>query len=211
MADKIVYKTVVVILGLCVIPIAIFTPMFQIVGQVTIADNYIGEHVSIHDIYQLFFSKNSTFEGFKDYKMTDEVRATMPWLITSGAFLGAALLLGIAMAVVAIVCRSTLPVLFLSIAACMAVFGLFRSFKAFAAPYLDGTINVARLGFMEEGVLEALVSAFVKIVTLQISSAGFLMFGAFAAVFLWTGAFLLVEWGEPDEKKSVKKHKHSAA
>lgn len=211
MAYKIVYKTVVVILALSVIPVAIFTPMFQIVGQVTIGDSYIGEHVSFYDIYKLFFSENSTFSGFGDYKMTDEVRATMPWLITSGVFLGVALLLGIALAIVAIVCRSKLPVFFLSIAACASVFGLFRSFKAFAAPYLDGTINVAKLGFMEEGILEAVVSAFVKLVTLQISSAGFLMFGAFLAIFLWTGAFLLVEWGEPDEKKSGKKRKGSAA
>ena len=201
MVYKIVYKTVVVVLALSVIPIAFFTPMFQIVGQVTIGDNYIGEHLSFYDLYKLFFSKDSTFEGFGDYKMTDEVRATMPWLITSGSFLAAALLLGIAMAVVAIVCRKKLPVLFLSIAACLSVFGLFRSFSAFAASYLDGTINIAKLGFMEEGILEAIVSALVKIVLLQISSAGFLMFGAFAAIFLWTGAFLLVEWGEPEEKE----------
>lgn len=206
MAYKIVYKTVVVILALSVIPIAFFAPMFQIVGQVTIGDTYIGEHVSFYDIYRLFFSKNSSFEGFGDFKLTDEVRATMPWLITSGAFLGVALLLGIAAAVVAIVCRGKMPVFILSIAGCASVFGLFRAFAAFAAPYLDGTINVGKLGFMEEGILEALVSAVVKIVLLQISSAGFLMFGAFAAIFLWTGAFLLVEWGE-DEKKPAKKHK----
>ena len=206
MAYKIIYKTVVVLLALSVIPIAIFTPMFQVVGQVTIGDNYVGEHVSFADIYRLFFSKSSTFAGFGDYKMTDEVRATMPWLITSGVFLALALLLGIATAVVTIACRKKLPVLILSATACMAVFGLFRAFKAFAAPYLDGTINVGKLGFMEEGILEAVVSAFVKLVTLQISSAGFLMFGAFMAIFLWTGAFMLVEWGEPDEKKRVKKH-----
>ena len=205
MIYKIVYKTVVVLLGLSVIPIAIFTPMFQIMGQVTINDAYVGEHVSFYDIYKLFFSKNSTFEGFKDYKMTDEVRSTMPWLITSGAFLSAALLLGIAAAVVAVACRKKMPVFCISAAGCLAVFGLFRSFKAFAAPFLDGSISVAKLGFMEEGILESVLAAVVKLVTLQISSAGFLIFGAFAAIFLWTGAFLLVEWGEPDGKKSVKK------
>lgn len=207
MAYKIVYKVVVVILALSVIPIAFYAPMIHIIGQVTIGDNYIGEHVSFNDIYQLFFSSGSSFEGFGNYKMTDEVRATMPWLITSGSFLAAALLLGIATAVVAIVCRKKLPVLILSATACASVFGLFRAFNAFAAPYVDGTINVGKLGFMEEGILEAIVSAIVKIVTLQISSAGFLMFGAFMAVFLWTGAFLLVEWGEPDEKKPAKKHR----
>ena len=204
MIYKIVYKTVAVLLALSVIPLAIFTPMFQIVGQVTFGDTYVGEHVSFYDIYQLFFSKHSTFQGFGDYKMTDEVRSTMPWLITSGAFLGAALLLSLAVVIVAIVCRKKMPVFCLSAAGCLSIIGLFRAFKAFAAPYLDGTISVAKLGFMEEGILEALVSAMVKLVTLQISSAGFLIFGVFAAIFLWTGAFLLVEWGEPDEKKKKK-------
>ncbi len=201
MIYKIVYKTVVVLLGLSVIPLAIFTPMFQIVGQVTIGDSYVGEHVSFYDIYKLFFSKNSTFQGFGDYKMTPEVRSTMPWLITSGVFLGVALLVGIAAAVVALACSKKMPVFILSASGCIAIIGLFRAFKAFAAPYLDGRINVGKLGFMEEGIMEAIVSAIVKLVTLQISSAGFLMFGAFAAMFLWTGAFLLVEWGEPDKKK----------
>lgn len=205
MVYKIIYKVVVVLLALSVIPIAIFAPMFQIVGQVMIGDSYIGEHVSLYDIYNLFFSKNSTFDGFGDYKMTDEVRATMPWLITSGVFLGVALLLGIVIAIVVIACRKKTPVLILSGTACLTVVGLFQSFKAFAAPYLDGTINVAKLGFVEEGFLEAIVSAMVKIVLLQISSAGFLMFGMFIAAFLWTGAYMLVEWGEPD-KKAVKKH-----
>ena len=205
MIYKIVYKVVVVILALSMIPVAIFTPMIQIVGQVTIGDAYVGEHVSFYDIYKLFFSKESTFRGFDDYKLTDEVRATMPWLITSGTFLAAALLLGIAAAVVALACRKKLPVLCLSAAGCGAVFGLFRAFKAFAAPYLDGTISVSKLGIVEEGILESVLSAIVKLVTLQISSAGFLMFGAFLAIFLWTGAFLLVEWGEPDEKKPAKK------
>lgn len=205
MIYKIVYKAVVVILALSVIPIAIFTPMFQIVGQVSIGDTYVGEHVSFADIYKLFFSKSSTFQGFGDYKMTDEVRATMPWLITSGVFLGAALLLGIAAAIVALACRKKLPVLLLSVAGCTAIFGLFRAFKAFAAPYLDGSISVAKLGFVEEGILESILTAIIKLVTLQISSAGFLMFGAFFAIFLWTGAFMLVEWGEPDGKKRVQK------
>ena len=207
MIDKIVFKGVVVILALSLIPIAIFTPMFQIVGEVTLGENYIGEHVSFYDVYKLFFSKSSNFQGFGDLKLTDEVRATMPWLITAGSCLALALLLGIAAAIVALACSKKPPVLFLSVAGCAAVIGLFRSFKAFAAPYLDGTINIAKLGFVEEGILESLVSAFVKLVLLQISTAGFLMFGVFAAIFLWSGAFILVEWGEPEKPKRAKPKK----
>ena len=196
MVYKIVYKVVAVLLALSVIPIAIFTPMVQIVGSMSVGDTYVGEHVSLYDFYQLFIGKHAIYHAQGNYEMTDAVKGTMPWLITSGVFLGVALLLGIAAAVTAICCKKKLPTLLVSIAACMAVFGLFRSFRAFAAPYLDGTITLGKMGVLGEGILSSIVSAIVKIEILQISSAGFLMFGAFIALFLWTGAFMLVEIGE---------------
>ncbi|MBQ7547749.1 MAG: hypothetical protein IJT41_12375 [Clostridia bacterium] len=196
MVYKIVYKVVAVLLALCVIPIAIFTPMVQVVGSVSIRDTLIGEHVSLYDIYQLFLGKHAIYHAQESLEMTEEVRSTMPWLITSGVFLGVALLLGIAAAVTAICCKSKLPTLIVSIAAGMSVFGLFRAFRAFAAPYLDGTITLAKMGVLGKNFLSSIASAIVKLEILQISSAGFLMFGAFIALFLWTGAFMLVEIGE---------------
>ncbi|MBQ7542329.1 MAG: hypothetical protein IJT44_08595 [Clostridia bacterium] len=196
MVYVIVFKVVAVVLALSVIPIAIFSPMVQIVGGMTIGDTLVGEDVSLYDIYRMFLSRNATVRSAKDYQMTDEVRSTMPALITSGCFLALILLLGIATAVVSICCKKKLPTLILSAVSGLAVMGLFRSFKAFAAPYLDGTISIAQLGLLKEGFLRTIVSAIVKLEILQISSAGFLMFGAALALFLWTSAFMLVEIGE---------------
>ena len=202
MVYKIVYKTVAVLLALSVIPIAVFTPMVQIVGSVKLGDTYVGENLSLYDIYDFFLSPNATFHGMDDYQMTDAVRNTMPWLITAGSFLALALLLAIAIAVVCIVCKTKMPTLILSVVSGLSVIGLFRAFKAFAAPYLDGTIRIADMGIFKEGVFQTLTSALIKLELLQITTAGFLMIGAFAAVFLWTGAFMLVELGEekPSEK-----------
>lgn len=202
MAYKIVYKAVSAILAICIIPIAIFSPMIQIVGDVSIMKTYVGEDLSLYEIYKLFFGKQALFDGF-GAKMTDQVRATMPNLITSGCFLGAALLLAIATAVVAICCKKKLPTLIVAAVGCLSIIGLFTSFKHFALPYLDGTIDIGGLGLMEEGILETIASAMVKLHILQISSAGFLMFGGFLCVCLWTIAFLLVEMGE--EPKKVRK------
>lgn len=199
MAYKIVYKAVSAILCLCVIPLAFFSPMIQIVGDISISKTFIGEDVSLYDIYALFFKHGSTFSGF-GAEMTDEVRATMPELITAGSFLALALLLGIAGACTAIFCKKKLPVLFVSLAGCVCVVGLFVAFKQFAVPYLDGSIDIGKMGLMEEGILETIFSALIQLRTLQISSAGFLMFGAFLCTFLWTGAFMLTEMGETPKK-----------
>ena len=201
MVYSIVFKVIAVVLALAVIPLAIFSPMVQIVGGMTIGDTRIGEDVSLYDIYRLFLSRNATFQTAKEYKMTDEVRSTMPALITSGCFLALILLLGIATAVVSICCKKKLPTLILSAVSCLSVVGLFRSFKAFAAPYLDGSIKISQLGLLKQGFLSSIVSAIVKLEILQISSAGFLMFGAAFALFLWTGAFMLVEIGEKEPAK----------
>ena len=199
MAYKIVYKAVSAILCVCVLPLAIFSPMIQIVGDVSFAQTFIGEDVSLYDIYALFFKRGTTFSGFGD-TMTEEVRATMPELITAGSFLALTVLLGISGACVAIFCKKKLPTLLVSAAGCLSVVGLFVSFKQFAVPYLDGTIDIGKLGLMEEGILESIFSALIQLRTLQISSAGFLMFGAFLCTFLWTGAFMLVEMGETPKK-----------
>ena len=201
MAYKIIYKVVAVLLALCVIPISIFSPIVQIVGSMSLGDNYIGEHVSLYDFYRLFLGKHAIYHASEKYEMTDEVRSTMPWLITSGAFLGAALLLGIAAAVTAICCKKKFPTLLISAVAALSVVGLFRAFRAFAAPYLDGTITLAKMGLMGQNFLSSIVSSIVKLEILQISSAGFLMFGAFAALFIWVGAFMLVELGEETPSK----------
>lgn len=203
MGYKIVYKTVAALLALSVIPIAIYAKMIQFVGSISVSENYVGEHMSLYDIYELFFGKHAIFHPSKGMEMSDKVKATMPWLITSGAFLAAALLVGIAAAVVAVCCRKKLPTLILSAVGCMTVIGLFRAFKAFAAPYLDGTISLDDLGILGENFLSTIASSLFKLEILQISSAGFLMFGAFGALLLWTGAFMLVEIGET---KPVKKH-----
>lgn len=204
MAYKIVFKAVAVILALCVIPLAIFSPMIQIVGDISISKSLVGEDISLYDIYKLFFSRSAMFDGFGDNKLSEPVRETMPELITSGAFLAVILLLGIATACVAVFQKKKLPVLILFGVSALCVIGLFVSFKAFAAPYLDGTIGITELGFMEEGILESLFSSMIHLSTLRISSAGFLMFGASLSGLLWTLAFIIVEIGETEKPKKIK-------
>ena len=191
------------LLALAAIPIAIFSPMFRIVGDISIGKTFVGEDVSIYDIYDLFFSKNSTFSGFGDFKLTDPVRATLPALIVSGVLLALAILLGLTAAGLAIgSSRKKLPVLCLSVASLLCIIGMFISFnRYFAVPYLDGTISVGNLGFIEEGILEAIFSALIHLRVLQISSAGFLLGGLYGAMAMWLLAYMLVELGETPKSK----------
>ena len=204
MVYRIVYKSVAALLSLAIIPIAVFSPMIRIVGDVTFLDSYIGEAMSLYDIYVLFFGKGSTFEGFGDLTLSEEVKATLPALITSGSFLVAALLLAVITAVIAIFGRKKRGVLITSVITVLSIIGMFIAFNAFAQPFVDGSIGVSDLGLMESGILSWLVGAVVKIRVLQITSAGFLMIGCACAVILWTLAFILVEIGETPSNKKVK-------
>ena len=197
MVEKIVYKVVTVLLAVAAIPIAIFSPMFRIVGDMSIGKTYVGEDVSLYDIYDLFLAKDSTFSGFGDFKLTDPVRATLPALIAAGVLLVLAILLGLAAAGIAIGRDKKLPVLLLSVGSLLCVIGVFIAFnRFFAVPYLDGTISVGNLGFIEEGILETIFSSLIHLEVLQISSAGFLLGGVYGGMTMWLLAFMLVELGE---------------
>ena len=204
MLYRIVYKSVAALLSLSIIPIAFFSPMIRIVGDVAFLDAYIGEAMSLYDIYVLFFAKGSTFEGFGDLTMSDAVKETLPALITSGSFLVAAILLAVITAVVAIFGRGKKGVLIMSIVTVLSIIAMFISFNAFAQPFVDGTIKVSDLGFIESGILNWLVGAVINVKVLQITSAGFLMIGCACAVLLWTLAFILIEIGDEPSKKKVK-------
>ena len=201
MAEKIVYKVVTALLALAAIPIAIFSPMIRIVGDVSIGKTYVGEDVSLYDVYDLFFSEHSLFNGFGDYKLTDPVRATLPALIAAGVLLVLAIVIGLAAGVVAVSSRKKLPVLCLSVVSLLCVIGMFIAFnRHFAVPYLDGTISVGNLGFIEEGILEAILSALIHLRVLQIASAGFLLCAVYGAMILWLLAYIVVEIGEAPKK-----------
>ena len=206
MAEKIVYKTVCMLLALAAVPIAIFSPMFRIVGDVSFSETYVGEDVSLYEIYHLFLAPNARFSGFGHFTLTDPVRAVLPALIAAGVLLVCAILIGIAAGVVAIASSRKLPVLLLSIGSILCVIGMFIAFnRFFATPFVDGTIPISQMGLLEEGILETIVAAMVNLDLLKISSAGFLLFGLYAAAALWSLAFVLVELGEPKPAKKTKR------
>ncbi len=204
MVYRIVYKSVAALLSLAILPIAVFSPMFRIVGDVAFLDSYVGEAVSFYDIYVLFFSKGSSFEGFGDLALSEELKSALPALITSGSFLVAMLLTAIVTVAVAIFGRKKRGILITSVLTVIFGIGMFVSFNAFASPFVDGTIGVSDLGLIGSGILNWLVGSVIDIKVLQISSAGFLMIGCAVATLLWTLAFILVEIGEEPANKKVK-------
>ncbi len=204
MLYRIVYKSVAALLSLAVIPIAVFSPMIRIVGDMSFLDSYVGEALSLYDIYTLFFGKNSTFEGFGDLSLTQPIKDLLPALISSGVFLVLAVLLALITAAVAIFGRKRRSIIILSSSIILSVIAMFISFNAFAQPFVDGSVGISDLGLIESGILSWLVGAVINIKVLQISSAGFLMIGCACAVLLWTLAFVLVEVGEEKTNKKVK-------
>ena len=208
MASRIVYRVVSAVLALCVIPLAAFVPLLRIVGSISLMDSYVGESLSIYDVYSLFFSEHSTFDGLgKNYVLTDAVRSLMPKLITSGVCFALLLLISLVVLGFAAFSNKRGVILGLSAGALVTVIVMFGTFGAFARPLTDGTLSVGDLGVIGEGILGTIVSSLVSIKVLQLTSAAFLIAIVYAALFLWSVAFTVTEIGEPKKVKAKKAKK----
>ncbi len=204
MVAKVVYRVVTALIAACVIPLAIFSPLVRIVGDMTITDSYVAEDVSAYDIYDLFFDKDSTFEGFGELKLTEKVKEVLPNLIAAGCCLAAALLLSLVIIGFAAFSNRRLVILCLSAGAIVSMIAMFVTFGNFAEPFMTGKITIADLGLMESEILKTVVSTFITIKLLQISSAGFLIIIAFSGILLWTLSFMLTEIGDPKKVKKLR-------
>ena len=205
MASKIVYRVVTALLALCTIPIALFSPIVRVVGEVSISDSYVYDEISVWDVYSMFFGKDSTFSGFaRGAHLNESVKAMLPKLITSGCCLAGALILALVIVGFAAFSNKKLINIFLALGAVGAVIAMFVTFnEGFARPFTDGTISISDLGLVEWGIINSLLNSFISIKVLQITSAGFLLAIVFICVVMWTLAFVLTEWGDP--KKEAKK------
>ena len=205
MIYKYVYKIVAALAALSVFPIALFTPMFHIMGNIALGDTYVYHEMSLYDLYIDFLRGDSAL-SFKEIELTDPVRATMPYLITAGVFFALALLLALAVAATAFACRGRMPVLILSLMGVLCMIAVFHFFKRFALPYVDGTIALSDLGLLGDGLINRILGATIQLKRLRLSTAASLSLGAYIAVFLWTAAYMLVDLGDKPEsaaKKSV--------
>ena len=209
MASKIVYRVVAALIALCSFPVALFSPIVRVVGEVSITGSYVYEQLSLWNVYKMFFSKNSTFSGFAEgMELSQGVRETLPGLIASGCCLAAALILAVLIICFAVFSNKKLVNVFLSLGAAALIVAMFVLFNnSFARPFTDGTITVSDLGLIEWGIINSLLDVFVAIKVLQITTAGFLLIVVVSGVLMWTLAFVLTEVGEPkkDDLKGMKK------
>ncbi|MCL2507785.1 MAG: hypothetical protein FWF05_01275 [Oscillospiraceae bacterium] len=194
MASKITYRSVAALLALTALPTAVFASLFRIVGDIVLLNSYVGENLSLWEIYDLFF-RGFSFSESEGMKLTDSLRSILPALIAAGVFLVLTLLLSLVITGFAAFSNKKLVILCLSGAAVLTVIGMFISFGQFAKPLCDGTVSIADLGIADSAIINSILGAVASIKVLQLSTAGYLLLFEMIGVAAWTGAFLVTEIG----------------
>ena len=205
MIYKYVYKTVAALAALSVIPLTLFGKMVYVLGEVSLGKTYVYEEMSLYEIYVDFIRTSGGFSSMRDMELTDAVRNVLPLLITAGVFYAAALLIAVAIAVTAFACRSRLPVLILSAVGFVCMICVYIFFNRFALPFTDGTIGV---GDLTDGLLGMILGAVLNIERLKLSSGALFSTLTFVGVFLWTGAYMVVDLGDKDAKPKKAANSH---
>ena len=196
---KYVYKIISALLFLAVIPVYIFAPMFTFAAksvalQAISGSEYIADSLSFAGIFKYIDDLAAIAGNLSDGSGTYSFLLTK--LIVICVFAALAMLTAVVGAVLVIVCKKKFP------ACCAAVMGITFTvfftiaFGNFAQPFLDGAITLSSLANTWW------VSFIASIELLFIDTPVYYIYVLFAAVLVWTAAFILTE---PKKEEAVKK------
>ena len=204
---KIVYKAVSALLALAVLPIMFFQPLIRIVFS---PPNFlVEEKTSIKEAVDLF-TGDGLFAGpfgQGEYTMTDELRELMPALITTAVFLVISVLMAVVIFFFSILTAKKKLITILGGTGLLTTIAAFIAFSNAVSPIVSGEIRISQL--FNRGIIASIITSFVNIELIQLSSAAILMALLFTAIVVWGICFIMPDIG--DEKKIPKNRKKTAA
>lgn len=206
---KAVYRIVAALLSMGVFASAVFLPLFRIRIGVTLMEADIQEDFSIYRLYN-YLKPNGTLDGLftgnGDFLDNPYIKHLMPAAVTFAAFFAAALLIALIAWFFAVLSNRKLVIGILGAAGIICMIGSYIAFGRMAKPLLDGSISLPEL--LDLGFISStLIGAAVKLAVLRLISAPFFMILCFAAIILWTLAFILTE----DDKEKLRRANEKAA
>lgn len=202
------YRIVNALLAAVIFPIILLMDFIYFRIGTTVVDAGLHETLSVKDLIDIVRGEHTfsyIFDMAKDSdfswpKAFDVINAR---LITSGVCL--ALVIVIALFIIIWSCCSNkrIPVLAASGAGLVSTIIMTACFSSASSVITNGIISVSDI--LDSGMLVSLIGNLVKIEA--ISLAGFQNGLIFTFVFLiiWTGAYYLIEIGEPKEEEKIKK------
>lgn len=207
-AFDVIYKLVTIALAVAVFPITYFKDLiyFEVIHYGVTGSNVSTTYESLSiseasDLIEQFSSMTTGNDGYlKELLSLDIYRPA----IIAAVFFAIALLIAVAIIVVAIVSRKTLPVICLSGASVVSMIISYCVFTfAFARPVINGDVTLADLLNTSNYLVSVVIGIFAgNVSSLRLDDAFTTVFFLLLAVFVWTLSVHIVNISEEKEKEA---------
>lgn len=206
---KYVYRIVNALIAAAVFPAVFFLEFIFVRISTTFLDAGLQESMTLWEIIEILTGKE-TFVGFDlsvssgNISWPAALDPVKPELIATVVFFALALVCALFVFFWSIFSNKRLPVVISSVLGIASVITMTSCFNSVADLFVSGTLNVVDL--FSDSWLVSLVGEVIVVNALALGGFHNAILIAFVLLLVWTGAFYLVEIGEPKEEKKVKKH-----
>lgn len=206
---KYLYRIVNALIAAAVFPAVLFLEFIFLRISTTFLDAGLEESMTLWEIIEILTGKE-TFVGFDlsvssgNISWPAALDPVKPELIATVVFFALALVCALFVFFWSIFSNKRLPIVISSVLGIASVITMISCFNSVASLFIDGTLNVVDL--FSDSWLISLVGEVVVVNALALGGFQNAILIAFVVLLVWTGAFYLVELGEPKEEKKVKKH-----
>ncbi len=207
---KYLYRIVNALLAAAVFPATLFLEFIFIRIATTLADAGLKESMSLWEIIEILTGKE-TFMGFDlsassgNLSWPAVLDPVKPKLIAAVVAFALALVCALFVLFWSIFSNKRLPVVISSVLGIASVITMTSCFNSVANLFVSGEINIVDL--FSDNWLVSLVGEIVVVHSLSLGGFQNAILIAFIILLVWTGAFYLVELGEPKEEKKLEKAK----
>ncbi len=204
---KYLYRIVNALLAATVFPIILLMDFVYFRIGTTVVDAGLHETLSVKDMIDIvrgehYFSYIYEAAADSDFHWPDAFDTINGRLITAGVCLALVIVVALFIIIWSIFSNKRLPIIIADAMGIIATIVMICCFNSAASVITTGVIGISDI--LSSGILTSILGSLVKIEA--ISLAGFqngLLF-AFAFLIVWTGAFYIIEIGEPKENASKK-------
>lgn len=212
---KILNRIVTFLLGAAVFPALIFRILLRAVVSVNqessiykivsafsdMLEKKMEITLSIKEIIGFWQDGKFSFGGmdFSFSKIPTEMLVTKNWLIASAVLIVLTLIIALVIMGCALFTRAHKTVMSLSGGAIVCLFAAVKCFGRFAAPFIDGTVNLGEI--LSKAIIgdssilgslgSAALSGAIKVDVLQLGNAAFTMMIVFFIILFWTLAYYI--------------------
>lgn len=205
---KYVYRIVNALLAAAIFPAVLFLDFLLVRASTSLADVGLEETITLKRIIDIFTGHDtlsSLIQSSGDFSWPEAFAPINSRLIACVVFFALALIAALFIIFWSIFSNKRIPVLSASIAGLVSVIVMNACFNSAAREIMSGTINIVQA--FATGWIGSIVGSIVNIDTLVFGGFQNGMIILFVCLIIWTGAFYLVELGEPKEEKSEPKKK----